>query len=226
MAGAKGCLALLLALLLLTGCSSMLERSYGTVEPYADRYWDGKGQDILRADCYQDLVNSLLLLVEEGTEEGSIRYYGKDAPFAKGQKARREVLLKTVSGAYLLEDMAMEGRNEADYCVFTYRMTYRPNTENIEDILSISNSQSLMDLLRLAVREGHSRVTVRFSYEISREEVRQEVEKFWEEDRQYRSQDLIDISPYPVLPGPQTCPWSIHFYPDLDASGIVEIRLR
>lgn len=230
MAGAKRGAALLLVLVLLTGCSSILERSYGTVEPYADRYWEGSGQDILRAETYQDLVNSLLLLVEEGTDQGTIRYYGRETPFAKAQKARREVLTKTITGAYLLEDITMEEKNEADYCVFTYHMQYRAGAEKIEDIMSISNSQSLVDLLRLAVREGHSRVTVRFNYDISRDQVRQEVEHFWEENCQYRPGDILspkdrlEVPIYPTL-SPQECPWSIHFYPDQDAAGIVEIRL-
>ena len=55
---------------LLSGCPALLERSYGVSEPYADRYWDSSAEDTLRVESYQDLVNSLLLLVEQRAEEG------------------------------------------------------------------------------------------------------------------------------------------------------------
>ena len=61
--------------LLLCGCGILLERSYSSVEPYANRYWDSGAEDTLRSETYQDLVNSLLLLVEERAEEGTIRCY-------------------------------------------------------------------------------------------------------------------------------------------------------
>ena len=60
--------------LLLSGCASLLERSYSVVEPYADRYWDASAEDTLRVENYQDLVNSLLMLIEERAEDGVIRY--------------------------------------------------------------------------------------------------------------------------------------------------------
>ena len=58
-------LAVLSACLLLGGCVSLLERSYSVVEPYADRYWDSAAEDTLKAENYQDLVNSLLMQVEQ-----------------------------------------------------------------------------------------------------------------------------------------------------------------
>ena len=72
----RGLLPLALAAcLLLCGCASLLERSYSTVEPYTNRYWDSSAEDTLRAESYQDLVNSLLMLVEQQAEEGTIRCY-------------------------------------------------------------------------------------------------------------------------------------------------------
>ena len=69
-------LALLLAVCLsLSGCASLLERSYSVVEPYTDRYRDSGGEDALRAESYQDLVNSLMMLVEQRAEVGTIRCY-------------------------------------------------------------------------------------------------------------------------------------------------------
>ena len=75
----KRILPILMALCLLcTGCASLLERSYSSVEPYTDRFWDSTAEDTLKAESYQDLVNSLLMLIEQRSEEGIIRYYGSE----------------------------------------------------------------------------------------------------------------------------------------------------
>jgi len=58
------CCLLAVAILFLSGCS-LLERSYHTSEPHANRYWEDSSDEILRADSYQDLVNTLLVMVEE-----------------------------------------------------------------------------------------------------------------------------------------------------------------
>ena len=52
-----------LALCLLTGCASLLERSYTTVEPHSSKFWESEAADTLRAENYQDIVNDLLLLI-------------------------------------------------------------------------------------------------------------------------------------------------------------------
>ena len=47
--------------------------------------------------------------------------------------------------------------------------------------MSISDSQSLLDLLRLAVREEHQRLTARFSYDTPTADVTAAVESLWRE---------------------------------------------
>ena len=70
-------LALCLAL---SGCGGnvVLERSYSVSTPHSEVYWENEGADTLRADSYQDLVNALLLLLGEHSEEGTVRIYGND----------------------------------------------------------------------------------------------------------------------------------------------------
>ncbi len=167
----------------LTGCASLLERSYSVVEPYTDRYWDSGAEDTLKAENYQELVNSLLMLVEQRSEEGTVRfYYGdKTNAFVLANRARREVQLDTVTGAYLLEQISFTYKDMKDYRLLTYRMEYREDAEAIEGLMTISDDQSLTDLLRLAVREGHPRLTARFVYGIRREAVTSAVEAVWRE---------------------------------------------
>ena len=178
-AGQAACL--LLAVCLLGGCAALLERSYSAAEPYVDRYWDSGAEDTLRAESYQDLVNSLLLLIEERAEEGIIRCYGDVGEYREAAAAREEVRKETTLGAYLLRDLRISYESGANYSTVTCYMTYREDAEDIDAIMKLSDSQSLVDLLRLSVREERDKLTARFSYDTPREDVIAAVESFWQE---------------------------------------------
>ena len=176
----RGLLPLALAAcLLLCVCASLLERSYSTVEPYTNRYWDSSAEDTLRAESYQDLVNSLLMLVEQQAEEGTIRCYEEANSYIQAQRARAEVRRETMLGSYLLEKLDFTYQYSASYSTLTYQMTYREDAEALASIMKISDSQSLVDLLRLAVREEHEKLTARFVYDTPRTEVTDAVEGLW-----------------------------------------------
>ena len=227
---------LLLTCLLLTGCGALLERSYSVVEPYADRYWDSAAEDTLRAENHQDLVNSLLMLVEERAEEGTIRCYGAANSYLQAQSACREVSEETALGSYLLSSLTFDYANSAGYSALTCRMTYREDAEDPASLMTLSDSQSLVDLLRLAVREELEKQTARFPYNTPREEVTGAVERLWRELQE-------DAAPPAAEPGPEgeaavpeaaepvmapeipPCPWEIRFYPDAEATEIVEVLL-
>ena len=177
----RGILAALAACLLLSGCSALLERSYSVVEPYADRYWDSGEEDTLRVDSYQDLVNSLVMLIEQRAEEAIIRCYGEVWSYTEASKAQREVRWDTVEGAYLLQNIRFSFEEGASYSTIEFRMTYREDAEDLDKVMTLSDSQSLVDLLRLAVREEHEKITAKFTFDTPRETVRAAVESYWHE---------------------------------------------
>ena len=67
--------ALLLILLLLTGCTPLLEREYSTTEPHSSKFWESEAAGTLRAENYQDIVNDLLLLIGQHTDDAALRLY-------------------------------------------------------------------------------------------------------------------------------------------------------
>lgn len=262
----------LAACLLLSGCASLLERSYSQMEPYADRYWDASAEDTLRAENYQDLVNSLLLLVEQRSEEGVIRYYTDQSAYRQAMEATREVEEETMLGSYLLEDIDFTYKASKTFGTFTYRMTYREDAEDVDALMVLSDTQSLVDLLRLAVREGHDKLTARFAYDMPREDVEAAVESMWRgvcagEDgvpgesgatggetpaagdpvpEEPSGEQPAEEAPKPAegLQEPEAsgeeaqetavetgaeippCPWTVRFYPDLEAAELVEVLLQ
>lgn len=203
----KPILPLLLALALaLTGCASLLERSYSVVEPYTDRYWDTAAEDTLRAESYQDLVNSLLMLVEQRSEEGVIRYYAEPSSetYLLAVAARREVQQDTVLGSYLLEDISMSSSSGESYITLTFEMSYRQDAEDPESLMVLSDTQSLVDLLRMAVREGHEKLTARFFAETPREDVIAAMESLWLELHQDDTTPTMGTEPTQTTEGSTT----------------------
>ena len=89
--------------LTLSGCGGnvVLERSYSVSTPHSEVYWENEGADTLRADSYQDLVNALLLLLGEHSEEGVVRIYSEEDAAAMAEQACKEVQEETALGAYL-----------------------------------------------------------------------------------------------------------------------------
>jgi len=182
----KKCISALMAALclLLTGCGVLLERSYSVVEPYSARFWESGIEDTLKAESYQDLVNSLLLLVEEGSTQGHIRFYTDEefaVAFSRVLSANNEVRQETVPGSYLLENLTVSAEKGAEYLTLNYDLVYRQDVEDPDSLMLLSDSQSLTDLLRIALREGHAKITARFVNELDGERVVAVVEDLWRE---------------------------------------------
>lgn len=248
----KRILALALVLALpLAGCASLLERSYTVVEPYTDRYWDSAQEDTLRVESYQDLVNSLLLLVDQRAQEGVVRYEGSSGlrAYHLVMTARREVMQESLLGSYLLQDIAVTYASGEDHNRFAFTLTYREAAEDPEKLMVLSDAQSLADLLRISLREGHTALAARFLEKTSQADVTAVVENLWRELQQEADLPPVDTGAAPQADDPpaQTagegsapsssplplaeedaplCPWHIRFYPHADAAEIVEVLLE
>lgn len=186
--------------LMLCGCASLLERSYSSIEPYTDRYWDSGAEDTLKAESYQDLVNSLLLLIEQRSEEVVIRYYAAEGTdtYTQAVNAKHEVQNETLLGSYLLDSLTLSYTSNSGYCTLTYSMSYRSDVQDISTLMALSDSQSLVDLLRVALREGHESVTAQFISKMSREEVMLAVTALWQELYLDELEEIGFFDPPPV----------------------------
>ena len=194
----KRALPLLLAVLLcLTGCGSFLQREWYEVKDHSSSYYEGSGRGVLQADTYQDLVNDILLLVGNHTEEGTIRLYyggeGLDATDA-AEMACREVEHDTP------DDSA---RN---YSEITVTISYRCTAQQMASIAHVTNTSALRDLLAQAQEEGLTELVVQFS---STDSSAADIERLIRE----------------VESSAGGADWLVRFYPDRDSVGLVEILL-
>ena len=119
--------------LTLSGCGGnvVLERSYSVSTPHSEVYWENEGADTLRADSYQDLVNALLLLLGEHSEEGVVRIYSEEDAAAMAEQACKEVQEETALGAYLLDYISYTDTQERAYYEMHVRLGYRRTAEAV-----------------------------------------------------------------------------------------------
>ena len=75
-------LAMLCAVMVLSGCASLLEREYSSVEPHSSKFWESEAADTLRAENYQDIVNDLLILIGRHKESATLRLYNYEDDLA------------------------------------------------------------------------------------------------------------------------------------------------
>ena len=207
----KRMLALLLCgVLCLTGCGSFLERQWYEVKNHSSSYYEGSGRDVLQADTYQDLVNDILILVGNHTEEGTIRLYcsqeGLDANEAAND-ACQEVEHDTPVGSYAVEYLQYTVDDSArNYSEIVVTIGYRRTEQQLAGIVHATNISALRDLLADAAAQGLTELAVQFS---SADGSAADVERLM------RSVE--------TEAGGQG--WTVTFYPNRDNVGLVEILL-
>ena len=111
-------LPLLLCLCLLTGCSSLLEREYSTVEPHSSKFWESEAAGTLRAENYQDIVNDLLILIGQHTDSATVRLYNYQDEMTVAdtlEMAAAEIQQETPMGAYAVEYITSSTQSQRGY---------------------------------------------------------------------------------------------------------------
>lgn len=206
-------LAMLLSLCLLTGCSSLLEREYSSVEPHSSKFWESDAADILRAESYQDIVNDLLILIGQHTEQATLRLYELGDGLQVMElvdRAISEVQQETPMGAYAVEFITAARESQRGQDEVSIRIGYRRTAEQIQSVVSATSAEALTTLLESALDAGKPELAVRIGYwgQDSAAQVQQAMERLRE------TRGLTD-----------TPPWTVNFYPASGPVGLIEFSL-
>lgn len=206
--------AALCALLLLTGCASLLERQYSTVEPHSSKFWESEAADTLRAENHQDLVNDLLLLIGQHTENATIRLYNfkDDMTVAETlEQATTEIQQETPMGAYAVEFITSSSQAQRGYYEVSVQISYRRTAEQIQAVVNATSTEALSSLLETALDNGETELAVRIGY--WRTGDRERVAEIAAQLREERG--LAD-----------TPPWGVYYYPAEETAGLIEFVLE
>lgn len=210
-------LLLLLCTITLTGCGSLLERSYASVTPHTQFQDEEENAAILRAETYQGLVSALLHLVEQGTESGIVRLYQYSSVTGSAtgdvDQACLEVTQEDPLGAYAVDYIKYDVQPTAAYYQVEVKLAYTIPTEELKQVISVTASTAVARELEELLPSKPQKVVFRISYfsqEDSIETLRQAVQEAY----------AAQTKPLPALE-------DIHIilYPDSGQQRLAEIRL-
>ena len=208
--------AALTAVLLLSGCSVLLEREYSVVEPHSKQYWDAGDSSVLRAEDYQELVNGILTLVEAHTTESAVRIYMPELSLLETedllQQACREVQTETAAGAYAVEYLTYTLSERTAYREASFRIRYRRTAEQhaaMISVTSVTTVEAMEELILGALEEERETLALRIHYfTAGEEEIRMLVQAL---DQERNGEDAGG--------------WTVDFYPAGGEQRIVELQL-
>lgn len=198
--------------LLSTGCSSMLNRDYSSVTVHSATPTAEGDANTMRVQNYQELVNALIYLINQGEESGSIRYSGEEADFKKlMDEACLEVKQEDPLGAYAVDYIkysviSIVGSYEADV-----QITYRRTREQVASIVDATGAAAIRSELSRALSSFDTEVVLRISY--------------FEEDEAYIQQLVRQAylsNPATALDFPDA---QVAMYPESGQQRIVEVTL-
>ena len=141
-------LAVSLCLVSLTACASMLERDYTVTAPHQEDppYHAGAAY---RVETYTALRSALLSYVEEGMEEGLLRFpttYPGDLSVDM-EKARRQVMEEEPLGCYALKGLAYRTSKIIAYYEVELDFTYKVDPTTLASMHRATSRQALVTLL-------------------------------------------------------------------------------
>ena len=206
-----GVLAALAALCLLTGCASLLEREYSTVEPHSSTFWESEAAGTLRAESYQDVVNDVLLLIGRHTESATIRLYNfsDDMTVAETlEQATTEIQQETPMGAYAVEYITSASHSQRGYYEISVQISYRRTEQQVQAVVNATSIEALPSLLDAALESGKSELAVRIGY--------------WREDEDPARLEAM-VSQIREKHGLTESPaWTVTYYPASGPVGLIE----
>ena len=207
-----GVLAALAALCLLTGCASLLERQYSTVEPHSSTFWESEAAGTLRAESYQDVVNDVLLLIGQHTESATIRLYNftDDMTVAETlEQATTEIQQETPMGAYAVEYITSTSRAQRGYYEISVQISYRRTEQQVQAVVNATSTEALASLLDAALTAGQTELAVRIGY------WREEEDPALVESAVAQTREKHGLTESPA--------WTVTYYPASGPVGLIEI---
>lgn len=203
---------LLAGILLLSGCSAMLNRPYVVVSSHPEHPGTGEDPSTISVSTYSELVSAVLYFVSQTAQEGHVQLtdYAGDVE-ADLNAACLEVAKDDPLGAYAVDFI----KNDYTRVLTTYEanlyITYRRTPEQVRSLVNVTGASAIRQVLGEALSEFRTEVALRIGY-------------FAEDEAYIRTlvrQAYYD-TPAAALGMPDV---SVSLYPDQGSQRIVELQL-
>lgn len=203
---------LLAALVSLSGCTAMLERSYQVVTDHPEHPATADDSGVLKAESYQDLVNDILYFVNQGAETGVIRMidYTRDVE-TDLNSACLEVARDAPIGAYAVDFIKYDYTPVVKYYEANITISYSRTLEQIRSIQNVTGTSAIRAELQEALLQFSPEAVLHIAY--------------FNEDEDYIA-SLIQQAYYDTPAAAFGMPvYTISLYPETGSERIVEILL-
>lgn len=158
------CAMLLVWALLLSGCTSMLQRTYSSSSDHVD-YTVEEDSSVLRAESYRGLVDAILYFVNEHLAQGVVHLYNYTGDVeADLAAACREVVTEDPLSAYAVDEITYEYTRIVSYYEVTVSVSFAHTESEILAIQPVSGTSAIRPLLDEAMAGFSSGLTLRVSY--------------------------------------------------------------
>lgn len=158
-------LAALCCAMLLSGCSSMLSRSYTTVTPHSATPTAEGDPFTLRVENYQELVNALIYLISQGEETGTLRLYNYEQDVDDAlSNACLEVVQEDPLGAYAVDFIRYDVAPILAYYEADVQITYRRTHDQVAAIVAATGATAIRGQLQDLLSSFGAEAALRISY--------------------------------------------------------------
>ena len=164
-------LALLLAAaLLLSGCASMTNKDYLSIQPHKDNLTTEDDPTVFRAENYTRMVDVIHSMVETGTEHGVIHLFNYVPQNEKGDvetdisSACAEVAQHDPLGAYAVDFIKHDKSYIVSYYEANIYITYRRTPQQVKNIVAVTGSSAVRTEIQEALASFSTEKVLRISY--------------------------------------------------------------
>lgn len=207
---------MLAALLMLSGCASMLDTEVVEVKDHVDLAATGEDPTAFRAETYTELVSAVDLMVRQGITRGTIRisdYSARPNSTLEEELAAAclEVSQEVPLGAYSVDFIKHELSYILSYYEAGISITYRRTQDQVKNIVSVTRTSAIREEIRSTLSKFASEAVLRVRY--------------YDEDIDYIHSLIRQAyydTPLAALGMPAV---SVSLYPDAGTERIIEIVL-
>jgi hypothetical protein len=181
--GKRRALTLMLAAALAvtaTGCSSLWERSYESVTTHVQQSTAAEDPDVLRAEDYSSLVNSLLHFVSQGDTTGTVRLYQYTGDVESDlESACQEVLTEDPLGSYALRKIEHSYNRIVSYYECTFTFQYRRDWSEVQSISTVRSTVALREWVQQSMDSFETVVALRLDFPVEESAIREMVRSYY-----------------------------------------------
>ena len=151
--------------LLLSGCSSLLDRPYVMVEPHVERPAVSGDSSTIQVDTYSELVNAVLFFVSQGVEEGTIQLTDYQGEVEEDlNRACLEVAKDDPLGVYAVDFIKNSYTRVLTTYEATISITYRRTKEQVQSLVNVTSTNAIRKEVAEALAQFRPELVLRVGY--------------------------------------------------------------